>query len=302
MFKRRAWLIGAVLALCAGAPQPLAAQNAQNACSDVAGVAQTLLTDFVAPFNKAWPTVAVDTGIDPLKNVYDGSVNLGCGLEGIGDAYCGVQASSCSEFYADVDISEIDGLSNLSITSLTLETQNQQAGTVCPYYTSGPYPVQSFGCSLYGTATGNVKLNGQAKIVVSSIALKAKCALVGVENYTETLWSGSVTCTASGGTGTVQTAEYCGGLCSVNAGLAALDYLKARDLKMNLTGINCKVNTSDVVYAPIADVLDPILSETADLLGKTIEEAAAPAVKTALNNLVAQIMPVPATCTAQSSQ
>ncbi|HEX6862543.1 MAG TPA: hypothetical protein VF414_07005, partial [Thermoanaerobaculia bacterium] len=259
-------------------------------------IAQDLLDDFVPEFNELWPTLAVEEGLDPYDDVYDGPVSLGCDSYGIGDGTCAVLTDEiyplCSELYADVDVSQLDGLSGLEITSLKLETTNQQVGTSCPY-DSGAVKDTSFRCSLYGTSGADVELTSQAKVVVSSIKLKIKCTN-HFEDHTEQLWAGNATCTAKGGTATAKV-DYCGGICSRDSGVASLVALKASDLEMKLTPA-CNVNTTDVDYPPIDEALDELLSETADLLGSIIVDAVAPAITSALNDLVKEVLPLPAAC------
>jgi hypothetical protein len=297
--------IVAVLAVCAGASRVLAADGSlilqQELCagsqSEGETIAQDLLDDFIGPFNKAWPTIAKNNGLDPFNNVYDGEVNLGCGLGDIGDIICGAQLAKCDKFYADVDVSQIDGLSNLDLTSLTLETTNQQTGTSCPYDSSAVSGT-SFGCSLYGTSTADVELTAQAKVVLSSMSLKVKCS--GLTGFTETLWSGNATCTATGGTATSQV-DYCAGICSANSGLSSLVALKASDLKLKLTDPKCDINTSNIDKT-IASVLDSILDQIADDLASTIEKAVSPTIESALNDVVKEVLPLPASCAAQAAQ
>ena len=119
-------------------------------------------------------------------------------------------------------------------------------------------------------------------------------------DVTETIWSGNATCTATGGTATSQV-DYCAGLCSVNSGLSSLVALQSSDLKLKLSGISCKINTTSLSQLITGD-LDPILDEIADALGTTIEEALTPTVQSALNEVVDEVLPLPASCSAQADQ
>jgi hypothetical protein len=264
-------------------------------------IAQDLLDDFIAPFNKAWPLIAKDEKLDPFNDVYDGKVDLGCGPDHVADTLCAALTDGiypvCSEVYAEVDVSQIDGLSNLEITSLTLETANELIGTSCPY-DSNAVDDTSFRCSISGTSTADVKLTAQAKAVVSSIKLKVKCSDPILGDVTDDLWTGNATCTSSGGTASAEV-DYCGGVCSRDSGLSSLVALEASDLKMKLTNIDCDITTTDIIYAPIEPYLDEILSDTADLLGSTIESALAPSVTSALNDVVKEVLPLPDDCSAQ---
>jgi hypothetical protein len=83
-------------------------------------IAQALLDAFVPVFNEEWPAIAAAEGLDPLSPVYDGPVKIGCGsIEG--DAVCYALHSlvypDCTEVYADVDVSELDGLGSRSPAS-----------------------------------------------------------------------------------------------------------------------------------------------------------------------------------------
>lgn len=275
----------------------------QEVCTGSQGtgaqIAQDLLDDFIPVFNQLWPTIAVNEDIDPFNDVYEGDVSLGCGLEEIGNTICDMELGDCEDFYAHVNVSQIDGLSKLQLTSLTLETTNQQFGTSCPY-DSNAVDGTSFECSLYGTSAADVKLTAQAKVVVSDIEIKVKCNTI-FGDETEPLWNGKATCTVSGGTATAKV-EYCSGVCSLSPGVSSLVALKASDLKLDLTGVDCKVTTTDLFYDPLEPFLDPVLSELADLLASTIEDAVAPSISDALNDLVKEALPLPAACSAQSAQ
>jgi hypothetical protein len=259
-------------------------------------IAQELLDDFVPVFNQDWPTIAVAEGLDPYMDVYDKPVNIGCNTYGIGDLTCplvvGVAYPACKNFYANVDVSEIDGLSHLAITSLELESTNQQVGTSCPY-DSKAVENTSFRCSLYGNSGANVKLTAPAKVVVSSIQLMIECT-DGVLSTTAQLWAGKATCKSTSGTASGKVA-YCSGICSKDAGVSSLVALQASDLKMKLDP-KCDPTTTSVDYPPINDTLDAILGAVMDGASSAMVDAVSPAITSALNTLVKDVLPLPATC------
>ena len=143
-------LLSAVLGLVFGGG---AARAQECSVSDGESIVQGLLDDVIAPFNAAWPAICEASGLDPFDNVFDGSVNLGCGLGDLGNTVCGLQASSCKSMWADVDVSQITGLENLDLTSLTVTSTNASDGTSCPYKSSA-VDGTSFSCSYYGEGTG----------------------------------------------------------------------------------------------------------------------------------------------------
>lgn len=268
-------------------------------------VAQKLLDDFIPLFNQTWPAIAVAENLDPYKNVYDGPVNIGCGSSGIGNGACETLTLGtfpiCKNFYADVDLSEIDGLSHLAITSLKLTSTNQRIGTTCPYDTDAVKDT-SFRCSLYGGSNADVKLTAPATATVSSIHLKIDCAATDEGGGPETmpLWSGNATCKSSSGTASGKVA-YCAGFCSREAGVASLVALQASDLDMKLKP-KCDVHTTSVDYEPITDVLDEVLDAVVNGMSDKIIKAATPAVTSALNDVVKDVLPLPATCSAEGAR
>ncbi|MET0555065.1 MAG: hypothetical protein ABW221_18630 [Vicinamibacteria bacterium] len=264
---------------------------------DGARIAQGLLDAFIPVFNAEWPAIAVAEGLDPYSPVYVGPVNIGCSF--VGDTTCAVLTKGllpfCSKVYADVDVSEIDGLSHIAIERMRLESTHQRVGTACPLAPAAVADT-SFGCSLYGGSDADVALTARATVEVKSIKLKIKCTdVTHLFDETDEIWAGNATCTSTSGSAT-GTVGYCGGLCSRDAGVASLVALKASDLDMKLKPA-CDVHTTDAGYL-VALGLDGILSEIADALGDTIVDAVSPAVESALNEAVKKTLPLPATCAA----
>lgn len=268
--------------------------------ADGEATVQTLLDDVIAPFDAAWPTIAKDTGLDPFDNVYDGSVDLGCGLGDLGYTVCGIEGSSCVKMWADVDVSQITGLEDLSLTTLTVTSTTATDGTSCPY-SSKSVDGTSFGCSYSGEGTGTGELTGTLTADVSSIEIRVECDLLGgLDKYKDTLWSGHATATATGGTATADL-KYCAGLCSVDSGVASLVYLGMDDLKLDLHDVSVNIVTdgSDVdIDAALADEIGDII---ADSLKSSIEAALSPVITEALNDEVDEILPLPESCSSVSS-
>ncbi|MBY0276701.1 hypothetical protein K2Z84_15275 [Candidatus Binatia bacterium] len=286
-----------VLVLALGAGR---ASAQECTVADGEATAQTLLDDVISPFDAAWPTIAKATGLDPFDNVYDGSVDLGCGLGDLGYTVCGIEGSSCVKMWADVDVSQITGLEDLSLTSLTVTSTTATDGTSCPY-SSKSVDDTSFGCSYSGEGTGTGALTGTLTADVSSIEIRVECDFLdGLDKYKDTLWSGHATATATGGTATADL-KYCAGLCNVDSGVASLVYLGMDDLKLDLHDVSVNIVTdgADVdIDAALADEIGDII---ADSLKSSIEAALSPVITEALDDEVDEILPLPESCSSASS-
>jgi hypothetical protein len=278
-----------------------AARAQQCTVSDGETIVQGLLDDVIAPFNAAWPSICEATGLDPFDNVFDGSVNLGCGLGDLGDTVCGLQASSCKSMWADVDVSQITGLENLSLTSLTVTSTDATSGTTCPY-SSKAVDDTSFSCSFSGEGTGDAALSGgDLSADLSSIEIRVECdALGGLDDFKETIWEGHATATAKSGTATADV-KYCAGICSVDSGLASLVYLGMSNLKLKLDGVSVDIVTDGSSYDIDEQIEDEIADQIADALKVDIENAIAPVISEALNDEVKEILPLPSSCSSSSS-
>src|SRR5581483_6824649 len=268
--------------------------------SDGESIVQGLLDDVVTPFNDAWPAICQATGLDPFDNVYDGSVNLGCGLGDLGNTVCGLQASSCKSMWADVDVSQISGLENLAVTSLTVTSTNANSGTSCPYKSSAVDDT-SFSCSYSGEGIGDAALTGSVSAYLPSIETRDECDAPGAQDkLKEQIWEALATATATGGTATADL-KYCAGICSANSGLASLVYLGMSDLKLHLTGVSTDIVTSGSSYDIDEQLADEIADQIADGLKSVIESAIAPVITQALNEEVDEILPLPSSCSSSAS-
>ena len=290
-------LLSAVLGLVFGGG---AARAQECSVSDGESIVQGLLDDVIAPFNAAWPAICEASGLDPFDNVFDGSVNLGCGLGDLGNTVCGLQASSCKSMWADVDVSQITGLENLDLTSLTVTSTNASDGTSCPYKSSA-VDGTSFSCSYSGEGTGTAALTGTMTADLSSIEIRVECdALGGLDDFKETIWEGHATATATSGTADADI-KYCSGICSVDSGVASLVYLAMSDLKLKLDGVSVNIVTDGSSYNIDADLADEIADTIADALKTDIEAALSPVVSSALNDEVDEIIPLPSSCSSAAA-
>lgn len=297
MARRKCILILSVLV----ALLPAGGAHAQQcSVSDGESIVQGLLDDVIAPFNSAWPAICEATGLDPFDNVYDGSVNLGCGLGDLGHTICGLEASSCKSMWADVDVSQITGLENLALTAITVTSTDAGSGTTCPYKSSAVDDT-SFSCSYSGEGTATAAVTGTLTADLSNIEIRVECdALGGLDKFKETIWQGHATATATGGTATADV-KYCSGVCSVDSGLASLVYLASSDLKLKLTGVSTKIVTDGSSYDIDAQLADEIADTIADELKSVLEAAIAPTVSEALNDEVDEILPLPSSCSSANA-
>jgi hypothetical protein len=246
------------------------------------------LLDALTPaLNKAWPSLAVSSGLDPWEDVYDGSINIGCKYGG--DEICGAQASSCKKFYVEVDLSKLTGLSYLQFKDLQATTINAAGGTQsCKYDTKasqGPYT-----CSYWGSGNGKAYLLDGASLqaTISKIKVKVKCDNFLAGDFTETLYSGSATCKSSQPKGSA-TLDYCGGSCQSGSPPANLSFLGVDGLDLKLGGLSCDVKPDYSSISWIAEVLVPELEDQ-------ISDAVEPTIEDALNGLLNDFIPYPSAC------
>lgn len=278
-------ILALTLALATAAESRLAAQT----CTTTQGaqVINGLLTQLTPALNKAWPSLAVNSGLDPWNDVYDGSINIGCKYGG--DEVCGVQASSCKKMYAEVDVSSLTGLAYLQFEDLAVKTLQAASGTQsCPYNSKASGG--SYACSYWGSGNGQAYLlNGQSlKAKVSKIKVKVKCNNFIAGDFTETVYSGSATCTASDPKGSA-TFDFCGGSCASGSTVANLSYTEVDGLDIKVGKLSCNVSPSYSPASWIADVLVPALEDQ-------IVDALTPPIEDALNDLLADYIPFPSTC------
>jgi len=294
MLRALVWSPLLVAAGCDGshvtAPPPSQTQTETAAvCSTTDGitVVNGLLSSLTPVLNKAWPSVAVNTGLDPLKNVLvDEKISLKCSYGG--DEICGVQAAKCKEEYAQVSVSSINGLAYMQFKDLAMSSLTANSGTqVCPYSSSASGG--AYACSYAGTGSGAAFLVDGQKLTadISEIKVKVKCEIPYIKTWTETVYSGSAQCTGSDPSGTSQI-QVCAGSCS-SGSVANLSYTGLNQLKLKLGDLSCKVSPSYSPVSWIADALVPALKN--DIIG-----AVTPEIQKALNDLVADYMPFPSAC------
>lgn len=262
---------------------------AEDTCGDTAEAQQLidmLLTDLTPVLNAEWPAIATATGLDPMMNVYDGDINIGCKYGG--DEVCGLQASSCKKFYVKVDVNEIDGLAAMQFKNMAVTSINGASGTSCPYGSideSG-----EFVCSYSGDGSASAYLLDGKKITANIKTIKAqvKCKTLWGDTFTETLWSGSANCKAGDPKGNAKL-NYCAGSCASGSPSLALSYLQVKDLDINVGSLSCDVKPDYDMVSWIAEILVPELK-------KQIINAVTLPIKNALNDLLDDNIPYQSAC------
>ena len=255
--------------------------------TDGTTVVDGLLTGLTPVLNKAWPSWAVSQGLDPLDNaVVNEEISLGCKYGG--DEICGVQAAKCLHEDVYLTVSTITGLASVQFQSLTMSSLQAQSGNpVCLY--SSAAAGGAHGCSYAGSGTGSVFLldGTPIKANISKIQVKVKCDIPGIKTWTETLFNGSAQCTASSPTGTGDF-NLCAGSCA--SGVAAnLSYAGLSKLNLAVGSLSCKVSPSTNPVSGVAEAIIPTFE-------KSIVNAVEPPVMSAINGLVAGLMPYPSSC------
>jgi hypothetical protein len=255
--------------------------------TDGTQVMNALFEQLTPILNQAWPSVAVNNGLDPLKDVYDGSIKLSCKYGG--DEVCGVQASSCKKMWAEVDVSSINGLAYLQFENVHVNTLKAADGTqACPYSSSASGG--SYACSYSGSGTADAYLTGNSQISASipKVKVKVKCNNFIAGDFTETLYSGSAKCYASKPKGN-STFDFCGGSCASGSVPATISYAAVDSLDLKVSDLKCDVSPDYSPASWIAEALVPALEDQ-------IVDAITPALEDALNDLFAEYMPFPAKC------
>lgn len=272
------------VAIGCSSPTDTAKTQTAPVCTTTDGitVVNGLLQSLTPVLDKAWPSVAVSTGLDPWKDpVPKQKVPLKCSYGG--DEACG---GLCKEEYAEVAVSKIQGLAYMQFKDLTMTSLKADPGPHSCVY--GLAKGGTYACSYTGTGTGSAfLLNGQQLTAdISELKLKAKCDFFGA-SWTVTLFDGSAHCTGSEpeGTGTLQV---CAGSCA-SGGVANLSYTGLNKLDLKLGKLSCHVKPD---YNPLSWVGDALAPE----LKQTLLNAIEPQVQTAINDFVADYMPFPSSC------
>jgi plastocyanin len=248
-------------------------------------VVNTLLTALTPILNRVWPNFALTNGIDPLTNVYDGSINLGCTYGG--NEVCTGELLPCASMYANVDVSSITGLHLLQFEQLQASSVTSDASTPCSYSKDavGPYI-----CPYSGTGSGKASLAQGATInaTLSSIEVIVECGLDGA-TIPSTVFKGSALCSATKPEGSAKF-DFCAGTCPAESPAPAnLGYGALADLSIKLGGLECTVSGT---YNPAA----PAIAILASNLKSTVESKVTEPIEKALNGLVADYVPFPAAC------
>ena len=239
-------------------------------------------------------------GLCPLTPVFNGSIHIGCSpnaeLAVLLNTECQaiLPASGCENFWADVDITSLDGLQyieyeNFMVTQITGATGTQ----TCPYDQNAKGG--SFDCSYYGTGTGSGSLTqGELKLVTQSIEVKLKCSDL-FTSETGTLYNGSFTCTTDNPT-TTATYRFCAGNCESKPEVGVITYLqipKSKDVTLHAGDLKCE-------FDPKEDPVSAFLDAFVPLFTKQITEALKEPVKETLNDLIPDL-PFPESCSSESS-
>ncbi|MCY1082745.1 hypothetical protein [Archangium lansingense] len=283
------------IALCMGlalwtltVSPPAAAQSAACTTTDGSKVVNGLLSSLTPVLNKTWPSLAVDLGLDPMKDVYEGPIKLGCKYGG--HEICAAQAASCEDMWADVDVSSINGLAYMQFEDLAVTKLQAASGTqVCPFNSKASGG--SYSCSYSGMGAGNAYLidNSQISATLSKIKVKVKCNLGGFAyKWTETVYSGKAKCYGNKPSGNA-TLNFCAGTCASGSAPATLAYSAVDKLDIQLSGLSCDVSPDYNPVSWVAEVLAPALEST-------IVKKITPPIKDALNDLLKDQLPFPTKC------
>jgi len=102
-----------------------------------------LVEGLVKDFNKAWPKMVVDAGLDPWNDVWVGKITIPCKY--FGTYYCPLYFGSCISSWIKINDLKLQGLSNLLIQtpleSVTVDTGSCSTGSqsaVCSFRSSLP--------------------------------------------------------------------------------------------------------------------------------------------------------------------
>lgn len=249
-----------------------------------------LLQQLTPQLNKGWPSIAVQSGLDPYENVYDGKISLKCKYGG--DEVCGAQASSCKDMWAEIKVRSIGGLASLQFKDLgmtSIDGTSDMKSTTCKYENSANGGNYSY--AYWGEGSGKAYLLSGTKLTadISTIKVKVKCNLGGfMGTFKETLYSGSAKCEASQPTGS-SNFELCGGSCQSKSPVTVISYMGMESLSLHVKDLSCKVNPNYNPVSWISEMLVPFLKDE-------ITKALTPPIERALNDLFASVNPYPSVC------
>jgi hypothetical protein len=284
-------------------PDNLDAPPTSSSCTtNGAAVINPVLTDIQNLTNDAWEVAACAAGLCPLSPVFDGTINIGCGgdLEAALDALCTLETVTtfpeCKGFWADVNVTSLDGLQFMQYENFMVTEISGAAGTqTCPY-SSGANDSEDFACSYSGTGVGSTILlsNETITLVTESLVIKVQCeGLFGTTDLTQ--YSGSFTCTTSNPTAKA-TYGLCAGSCDVDSvDVGVMTYLqvpKSSNLSLDLG------STFKCEFSPAGDPTNTFLDEFVPLFRDQIAEALKEPVQETVNSIIPSL-PFPAsTCNA----
>ena len=258
---------------------------------DIVDAINGLLTKLTPALNTAWPSFAINNGVDPLENVYRGRIDVPCKYGG--DELCGIQLSECTKEYLELDLKSITGLAYLQFEDLIVTSCLAGSGTEpCPFNWSTS---AGYSSSYSGEGSGKAYLiSGESLTAkITDMHFKVHCHNPIVqEGWTETLWSGNATCTGKDPLGSA-TFGYCGGACQSSNPLVALSYGAVNALEIELKDLSCHVSPS---YDPLNWILDILVPA----VKSTLLDAVTPLIQDALNEFIAGELPFPDACSSGS--
>lgn len=162
---------------------------------------------------------------------------------------------------ASYDIKDMKGLSSMEVETLVLDSIDSQDDL----------------SNVTGTLSLSVKLNSDLTAKVSG-KVKAAC---GVISETASI-SGKVT--AKGVTGKGKATFTAG----ISTSKSCLNDVKITSLSLDYKNVDVKIDDLGIFN----DLLDPLVDAVNDVFGKYIKDALAPVVKTELNKLIDDIVPM----------
>lgn len=159
-----------------------AACNAQIEKSLDTTQVNALLKPASAELNEAWPSMAVEKGLDPLTAETNYNKNLGGSAKAACKAYCGAKKSSCHAFKFHVDEVVLYGMQGMKIGDLQVSDWELSGG-------------QGAQCDLQVNASAPVAAD--LNIELKGANLKFQCKNMWGKKRSTTIWKGKGSCKGS---------------------------------------------------------------------------------------------------------
>jgi hypothetical protein len=184
-----------------------------------------------------------------------------------------------------------------SVSELEVDT-TQTVATECPYDSSANNG-QNFSCSDHGLFSGFAFLLQGTEIVatIEDLTFVATCEIFGIPGGDFPVYfipPVPFTCVLSDPSGTAA-AHFCAGSCAAGSPPSAMSYAKVTNLEIDGGDITCDTS------APTG-ISDSVVNDVIALLKPKLVDALTPPIEDVLNDLLADYIPFPGSCSADSSQ